>query len=351
MSESDSLAIKICRVLCILFMSYVHVNPGKVNWIGSPPLYLSQLEFLLSDILGRASVPALSVLSGYLAVYAYQRRKNWWGYAKNRWRALIIPMISWNLIIILLSIIIFAVTGTQSSILRNITLNQLTPLAVLDRLTGLNNGSAITAFNFLRDLFVCGLLLPIMIQLIKRTNVAGVGLVWLWMMTLGLAPIVMREHILMFFIIGVYFAMQSSQITPTWHTLIKLLTTLLLVLATLYFAPIIATHYSGNVPDTVFRLVITSIILITAIALSHHNIGKQIARLEPIAYLMFLSHTSIMLILWGIWQVFFGNQIEWPYIIFYIAAPIMTFAILVRAHQLLRLLPTTLQQAINGKSV
>ena len=83
MQLNDSLAIKICRVLCIFFTTYVHINPGKDNWTGEIPDYLANIGYLLSDLLGRASVPALSVLGGYLAVSAYQRRANWWQYAKK----------------------------------------------------------------------------------------------------------------------------------------------------------------------------------------------------------------------------------------------------------------------------
>ncbi|MDO8904297.1 hypothetical protein [Hydrogenophaga sp.] len=83
-------------------MSYVHVNPGLNDHVGELPPNLSYLENLLSEILGRASVPALSVLGGYLAVMAYGQRRSWAIYVGERWQTLVVPLIGWNAIIILL---------------------------------------------------------------------------------------------------------------------------------------------------------------------------------------------------------------------------------------------------------
>ena len=157
MQLNDSLAIKICRVLCIFFMTYVHINPGKDNWTGEIPDYLANIGYLLSDLLGRASVPALSVLGGYLAVSAYQRRANWWQYAKERFQTLIIPLITWNLVIILISLIILWLTGTQTSVIRDLQpFDQITFWLIFDRITAINTGSATMALNFLRDFFEIG---------------------------------------------------------------------------------------------------------------------------------------------------------------------------------------------------
>ena len=352
MTESDSLAIKICRVLCIFFMTYVHVNPGKDSWTGEIPEYLAQLGYILSDVLGRASVPALSVLGGYLAVSAYSRRLNWWMYAKERWQTLITPLITWNVVIIVLSLIILWLTGAQTSIIRDLLpFNQLTPLLFADRLTGYNYGSATTALNFLRDIFICSLLLPLVLQLIKRLGFAGLGIIWLAGLTIGFSPIILRPNILMFFTVGIYMALQSNQLIPTLNTTFKLLTTLLIALALVYFVPALETNYGKNLPNTALRLAVASCFLITAIALSRIKIGKLIARLEPLAYLMFLSHATIMLIFWGAWQKFFGIDLAWPYAVFFVAAPFATLIALLGVHKVLTLMPATVQKILSGKTI
>ena len=352
MTESDSLAIKICRVLCIFFMTYVHVNPGKDSWSGEIPEYLAQLGYILSDVLGRASVPALSVLGGYLAVSAYSRRPDWWIYAKERWQTLIIPLITWNVVIIVLSLFILWLTGAQTSIIRDLLpFNQLTPLLIADRLTGYNYGSATTALNFLRDIFICSLLFPLVLQFIKRLGFAGVGIIWLAGLTIGFAPVIMRPNILMFFTVGIYMAHQSNQLIPTLNTAFKILTTLLIALALVYFIPVLEANYGKNLPNTALRLAVASCFLITAIALSRTKVGKLIARLEPLAYLMFLSHATIMLLFWGAWQKFFGNDLAWPYAVFFVVAPFATLIALLVVHKVLTLMPATAQKILNGKTI
>jgi succinoglycan biosynthesis protein ExoH len=355
MLENDSLAIKISRVICIFFVSYVHVNPSMDKWVDEVPAQLSifgTIGTILLDVLGRASVPALSVLGGYLAVSAYSRRSNWWVYAKERWQTLIVPMITWNLVIIALSSIILAVTGVQTKVIQDIQpFEQLTPLLILDRLTGYNYGSAAVALDFLRDIFVCSLLLPLMFQLNKRLGAVGVGIIWLTGLTVSFAPIVMKPSIMMFFTIGVYLALQSDQLIPSRETVIKLITVLFLALVLVYFTPVLSANYAKNVPNIVFRLVITSCLLITAIALSRINAGRLIARLEPVAYLMFLSHTTIMLILWGIWQKPFGNGLAWPYPIFFIAAPFITMIAVLGLHKVLKRMPAIVQKIVIGKNI
>ena len=352
MHSNDSLAIKICRVLCIFFMTYVHVNPGKDSWSGEIPDYLAYIGYFLSDLLGRGSVPALSVLGGYLAVSAYQRRANWWQYAKERFQTLIIPLITWNLVIILISLIILWLTGTQTSVIRDLQpFDQITFWLIFDRITAINTGSATMALNFLRDIFICSLLLPLIMQLIKRFNVVALSTIWLLGLTWGFAPMVMRPNILMFYCVGIYLALQSKQLIPSRATIVKTLAALLTPLALVYFLPIDRADYAGNVTHTSLRLVVATVFLIIAISLSRTHIGKLIGRFEPFAYLMFLSHQTIMLLFWGVWQLAFGKSLLWPYALFFIFAPFATLLVLVNLHKLLDYMPEHAQKIFTGKKI
>lgn len=191
MTANESTAIKICRVTAIFFMTYVHVSPGFENWVGEIPAHMMVLGHLLSEHLGRASVPALSVLSGYLAMSAFQRRPSWWVYVKERWTTLITPLITWNLAIILLSIAILLITGVESFVIKNSPPSHLlTPHIIFDKITAYSNGSTTFALNFLRDIFVCSALLPIVYFLIKRFGtwcfLGGRAYCWVWTPCLSL---------------------------------------------------------------------------------------------------------------------------------------------------------------------
>jgi succinoglycan biosynthesis protein ExoH len=350
-TEQDSIAVKVCRVLCIFFMGYVHVNPGRDSWPQETPAPLSYLGWVLADILGRASVPALSVLSGYLAVAAYGRRRDWWAYANDRWLVLIVPMIAWNALLIVSSLAIFWLTDAQTAVVQHLgSLEQLTPLLVLDRLTGYHYGSAASALNFLRDLFFCSLLLPPMQWCMHRLGVGTVGLIWLTGMTIGFSPIVMRPHILMFFSIGVYLVSRSDRLVPSTGTVVRLLTTLMLVFALVYFVPSLKADADIDLPGTAFRLLMASALLAASALLSRVSIGRLIARLEPMIYLMYLSHVLVLLLLWGAWQQVFGKDLAWPYAVFFMAAPVVTLVIVHAAHERLLNLPTALQRILVGRT-
>ncbi|HSX90780.1 MAG TPA: acyltransferase family protein [Pseudomonas sp.] len=350
MTPSESEAIKICRVLCIFFMSYVHVNPGLDSFAGELPAHLALLESVFSDVLGRASVPALSVLGGFLAVTAYARRRNWAVYARERWQTLMIPLISWNAVIILLSVLIWLTSGAQTAVLRELPSLQWVELPLLlDRLTAYNYGSATTALNFLRDIFVCSLLLPALLMLLRYTGAAGLALLWLVGLTLGFAPVVMRPAILMFFGAGIYLGLQGSLFRPSLGTLSKLSVALLLPLALVGLAPLFAGEYRDNAADTLSRLLVSGAFLLAAYGLSRVSVDNLLVRLEPMIYLMFLAHASIMLVFWGIWQKAMGSGLEWPYGLFYISAPLATLLAVAMLYRCLAYAPAILQHALTGK--
>ena len=352
MTPTESTAIKVCRVLCIFFMCYVHVNPGLDSFTGELPRYLEALELLLSDILGRASVPALSVLGGFLAVAAYGRRCSWLVYARERWQTLMIPLISWNAVIIALSILIWAAIGTQTSVLREMPRMEWSALPlILDRLTAYDYGSATTALNFLRDIFICSLLLPVLLALLRRTGATGLALIWLIGLTLGFDPVVMRPHIMMFFCAGLYLALQGSLFSPTRAALGKLVLAVLLPIAGVGLAALIGYGSYDSVTNTLLRLLVAPAFILAAYALSHVKAGRLLAKLEAMIYLMFLAHASIMMVLWGVWQKTIGPSLEWPYVLFYIGAPLATLCAVAALYRFLPFTPTTLQYALNGKQV
>ncbi len=352
MTANDSLAIKICRVMCIFFVMYVHVNPSNDIWLEKVPSNLSYIQHIgdiLLNVLGRASVPALSVLGGYLAVSAYNRRSNWWKYVKERWQTIVIPMITWNIILIILSILIFATIGASTDVVRKMSpFQHMSPLVLADLITSYNNGSATIALNFLRDIFVCSLMFPLINQLVKRFDVAGVGIIWLVGLTVTFSPIVLKANILMFFTAGVYFALHSTRLIPSPRVALKLIATLLIVFGLVYFLPALSA-YAGKVPNTIFRVLVTTAFLMASITLSRINAGKLLARLEPMTYLLFLSHTTIFLVLWGVWQRLFGNEMTWPYPLFFIIAPIIAVFIVYWLYKLVALTPVMTQKILAGK--
>lgn len=375
MTERDSIAIKICRILCIFFMTYVHVNPSPSNWEGASkfllftghlapgelrvsvgneaPQYLFNIANILAQILGRASVPALSIIGGLLAVAAYQRRSKWLLYAKERFQTLIIPLITWNVIIIALSLVILIGTGAYTDVMNKLMpFDQITLSKAFNSVTGYKTESVTTALTFLRDIFVCSLLIPLLILAFKRLGIVALTIIWLMGLTIGFAPIVLRETIMLFYASGVYLALQSDQLIPTRNVALKLVLCILLALAIVQFTPALSDIYGGkNLTNISVRLVVVPLFLIAAIALSRTDLGLRLAKLEPFAYLLFLSHSAIMLVFWGAWQIVFGKGAEWPYVIFYVMAPFAALAVVIVLHKIISYLPDMIQRLLVGKKI
>lgn len=339
-------AIRICRVLCIFFMCYVHVNPGLDAF--EVPQGLAPIKLVLGDLLGRASVPALSFIAGYLGVAALARRGSWLTYARERWRRLMVPMICWNAIIIAVSWVILQATGASTVVMRELPLMEWRSLPVfLDRLTGFNYGAATEALNFLRDLFVCALLLPALILLLRRIGAPFVSLLWLAGMAVGFAPVVVRSHILMFYSVGVFVALQPSEWDLT--VLRKLVLALLVPIVIMALAQLVIQLEHPEVPPTLLRLAVGGGLLAFSYAVRGGSFGRWVGSLAPYVYLMFLAHATIMTLMWGVWQSVWGRGLDWPYPVFYVAAAPLTLLLVVQMHGLLRLMPLPIQHALNGR--
>lgn len=96
MRDLNSDAVRCARVLCIVFMSYVHLHFDI-----DPNAEFPLVDALFVETLGRSSVPLLSVISGYFMVGFFQRRQ-YFEAIIQRAKTLILPMVIWNTIAVLL---------------------------------------------------------------------------------------------------------------------------------------------------------------------------------------------------------------------------------------------------------
>ena len=141
-SPEMSNAIRVARVLCILFVVYPHIPPyGAYDVTGGG---WQTLFWLVNVTLGLNAVPLLSVVSGFLC-YRVSLSKPYGSLISNKVKVLIVPMCAWNLISILKDPLL-GVSMDISEIHNSIFSIYATP--------------AITPLYFLRDVFVCFLCLP-----------------------------------------------------------------------------------------------------------------------------------------------------------------------------------------------
>lgn len=192
-----SRAIGVARVLCIMGIVYVHAWTGRngadLNALNHTPQ--GMMRWALVELLGRSSVPLLSMVSGWLVGPSLQRRGSrvFWA---DKARSILLPMVLWNALAIVL------VSGAARA--GWIYAPQPTSLGwVIDELLCLTRPDDINVqMPFLRDLFVCMMAAP----LLARCSDKGLVLVMVAALAWAMVPmpglVLQRPSILMFLVIG-----------------------------------------------------------------------------------------------------------------------------------------------------
>jgi surface polysaccharide O-acyltransferase-like enzyme len=102
-NSEDSDQIALLRVLSIMFMMTVHVNPGLSTESAVTTGQFAFVGLVIGDWMGRASVATLSVVSGYLLARSLKLREpNFYRFVFGKARRLLLPMVAWNFFFIAL---------------------------------------------------------------------------------------------------------------------------------------------------------------------------------------------------------------------------------------------------------
>lgn len=270
--------IRVCRVLCIVPVAYVHVTLGE----GVTP-WGAALRGVLRDLLGRSSVLLLSIVSGLLMVRVFATR----GYGRGVWgrvQGLLVPMVAWNVLAIGLSALMGRAVASHG-------INAV--LAITDH-------GATRPLTFLRDLFVVSLLTPLLVVGIRRAG--------LWLLVplalvggfVSTKPILAHSQILSYFAIGVGFGVLRLERLRVVQWGARAAPWLLLVLALLSAArPFVEAlaFMDRNVFDALVRRPVcaASFWVLSAKAVRWDAFRRLVVRwLEPAIFAMFLSHSIVL---------------------------------------------------------
>jgi hypothetical protein len=197
-SRRQSAAIGIARVVCILGIVYVHAWAGMSGDALRAMARTGQgvLRWAVAELFGLSAVPLLSVISGWLVAPSLARRGLRAFYA-GKARTILLPMLIWNALALLV------VSGAA-------WLGWLAALAptgwgwVLNELTAIAQPNEINVqMPFLRDLFVCMILAPLLVRAPDRALALVIVLSLAWSIA-GLALyVLLRPAILVFFCVGI----------------------------------------------------------------------------------------------------------------------------------------------------
>lgn len=344
---NDSKAINVCRLLCVLFMTFVHVNPGPEVWGEHKNVLGYDLLVFFSNILGRASVPALSIISGFLIVNSLAKSSNYLSLVKSKFEKLIVPLVFWNLLMIIFSLLVFWAISSKTSQMRILTSEDITVFKALDLVTGIGYNSITEPLNFLRDIFVCALLSPLLVYLCRLNKLIFLFLTWTLCLNFDIKPIIMRDGILMFFAIGIVIGLNNEKVFCLSRSKILILLTAVLSLLS---SSILSENLSyEQLTEYFFRLFVAFAFMVTSHFIAVNIKQDNAKKLGRYSFPLFLSHSIIFTFLWGSWQFLVGNEINNHYAFFYFLAPFLTLGIILLITTIRKFTPEKINSIIWGQ--
>lgn len=189
--------ISVVRVVCVLGIVYVHAWTGLTGEQLAAAAASGQglLRLVLMEVFGRSAVPLLGMISGYLV--AGTAIRSWRAFIERKARTILLPMALWNALAILL------VSGTAwLGFLQAPVPESLWWL--IDELFSILTPNHINVQTpFLRDLFVCMAMAPLLLQLRGPFLTGTILLVAAWSVSGWSFPLMLRPPILLFFLLGI----------------------------------------------------------------------------------------------------------------------------------------------------
>ena len=337
-SMSD--VIRVARVICILFMAYVHVHLFPHDAY-QQTLYFTIAETVLVDLFGRSSVPLLSVVSGILMIHYFGKR-TYLQAIGQRSVSLVWPMVVWNTVAL----------GCYVYLSGDVYSWQQIP----GRLLAFTGDGYWTHLTFLRDLFAICVIAPLLIRLIQLYGAVTLAGVLLLCVLCDLRPFLLRDSLLFYFTVGLYVGFYRLK-TPFPTDFLAFLSFCGMALVTLISIVNAMDQsrfvfLSDNQFDLLVRRPLCAIVFwhVAAFVVKSKGITEFISeRVEPAIFLMFLSHVLVSNILGS---VFFRFETFHSPILYFLVWLSMPFASLFAAMCAIRVLdrcPKSVSILVQGK--
>jgi len=329
--------IAMVRVLCIGFMIYVHVPDNAIAAISAVGVPLPSLLFqgFLVEGVGRASAALLSLVSGLLTAVALSRSSARALY-RRRFRSIIVPMLIWSTLTVALYAVLSLVQPTFLHVEgKGPGETLLFYINAIFFLTEQPIGPTLH-LGFLRDLFVCMLLSPLLLAVLRRIGVL-LPIVFGVLYLLDAESVIMLRPLVLFaFSIGLWLAFRGARLDaldgawPLWLGLSILAT--LAVMASgsergLISSPALWFERHGfdfreAVVYPLSRLFGGLAIWSLAAKLVGTSWNRRLDRLSSYIFVAFCSHYLVLVVLWeGLVRRLIGSAEALAYALWFAAAP------------------------------
>ncbi|WP_156462500.1 acyltransferase [Rhizobium sp. Leaf262] len=325
--QNLSSRINLMRIILISGIVFVHVphNPETSPFLGVYGFF-DWIRVFLGDALFRIGVPCLSAISGYLLFRKGMQAFDYSATVKSKAKTVLLPFLLWNGALFLAVLLIqrFDVGVGYFPDLWNATPREM-----------ISHGAAVeelpvnVPLYFLRDLFVCILLSPLLAFLVRRAalpTLAALLVVTAWPdLTLF---IVQKKSILFSFTLGIALALHKVDL--------KMLDPYAgrITAAVLVSAALLATGLYFTGPEFTFELNLLRNLLAvfgamglwaSSSLLIQSRTGRRLSETGSLSFWIFCAHYPLLVLMWMVWNR--GGPDFYP--AFYIGAVLLSFAILI----------------------
>lgn len=324
--------IHLLRTLLIVGIVVLHIPPSVT--IPSQHLYAHDsvlwLKVLTEKTFFRASVPTLSIISGFLFFLSYNPR-SYLSSIKRKSQSLLIPFIIWNMPLVVVLGLLQSWGGAGHSFRI-----QLLPFDVgvwLNAALGITESPINFPLAFLRDIFVCVLLSPVLFWLLRHAK--WLGMLMFMGMVIGLIPhdyFLLRPTILLGFYLGGWLA--QSEVTLQFIDKWAWIWIGAFILACLWVGQQAMTQIydaaSQGLGQKINVLRLLGIPAFWALSgwLVKTSAGQRLVRFSPHTFFLFCAHGPMMVVSWILWHHWVGdvNSIYYVFYFLFIAPFIVTLS-------------------------
>lgn len=340
-------AISIARVICILGVVYVHAWTG----LSGHELQLARgsgqenLRWFLMEAFGRSAVPLLGLISGWL-VAGSARTRDWRSHIRRKAHTILLPMVLWNVLALLL------VCGSAWLFDMSAPIPPSLGWIVEEVLILTRNPDVDVQMPFLRDLFLCMVIAPLLVRM-PGWALAVVVVLAASSQMLGVGPpLILRPAILMSFTLGIIARREGvAERTAAWPLPLAaapfaLLLPVQLWLAMQVDAPRTGIWVSGL--DLLVRLAASLCFWRLSCTLARSPLSGALLKIEPFMFFLFCSHLILIWLGGPLLGEVFGKLGSPDYPAYLLTQPLLVLACVVALGSLLRLSAPGLALVLSG---
>ncbi|PTM97149.1 acyltransferase family protein [Mycoplana dimorpha] len=345
MNANVSSRINLMRILLISGIVFVHVpyDPANSPFTGANGL-IDWVRVFLGDSLFRVGVPCLSAISGYLL---FRRGLDGFSYGtmlRSKARTVLVPFLLWNGAFLVL-VWLAQKNGIGAGYLPDVV--GATPREVATLAFAAEGWPINLPLYFLRDLLLCLLLSPVLGYLLMHHPRATL----LAFLAYAVLPVpnglFLKKSILFGFGVGIAVALHRIDLKAVDRHAGAI------VLAVLSAALLLSVGLYVTGPE--FPVWLDALRSATALSgivgawalsafLVQTRLGGRLATGGGLSFWIFCAHYPLLVALWMAWNRL-GTE---NYPLFYFAAPLLAFAILIPSHALVRQGLPTLHALLTG---